>query len=518
MTGDLPNDIVGTNPKFGPLVDHTWLDVDLGKYSNYPSDNNSVRIAPKLSEMWNPDLQQTGAVLIPNNLPPAGPIMAPARSASTGSVIREAKKALMVGLVGHELAGHLRERFSSEDIKASGEELKALVAEQGLLGNVYIDASAFSSSNEAEQFLTKHRTRLARELVVNNSALSRDVISFLANKFHRNVVSSIVYDENVYNRYKSYLVAAGRINPDFVINSKETLRQAFLAAPEASAAPEAPKDEPRLAADVIAQGVSQIALANSDKQRIANENVEFSRVKSIVIFARENLSKGKTGNDVKDMLRAKFAKEDIQAAAKYLALVASDKAVSQIHTVVASKKISETIGDELKKIASRYPIKTIIDIPKTERSAGMEGHFYALNGNKVGEDIRPWVDATVTAMKRGATVEKIRSVWAHQKNASLSKDAVDRIMIAAVNEYNASGAGMQANQTAKPAKIVVEDNEKRSSLPEESTIAVQNKEYQDFFAGSGTMEVSLDPILQKEAKTEVGDMFNGTGFDSFLGK
>ena len=517
MTGDLPLDIIGTNPKFPPLADHTWLSVDLSKYDNYPSDNNSVRIAPKLSQMWNPDLQQTGVNLVPNTLPPAS-IMAPTATVPVATVVREAKKAMMVGKVGHELAGHLRERFSSEDIKAAGEELKKLVAEQGLLGNVYIDASAFVSGNDAEQFLLKHRTRLARELVINDSALSRDVISFLANKFHRNIVSNIVYDQNVYDRYKSYLVAAGRISPDFVINSKETLRKAFLATPEAPVAAEAPVDEPRLSADVVANGISQIVKANTEKLRNANENVEFSRVKPIVIFARENLSKGKTGNDVKDMLRAKFAKEDIQAAAKYLALVATDKAVSQIHTVVASNKISETTGDELKKIASRFPIKNIIEDVKTARSVGMEGHFYALTGNQVGEDIRPWVDASVTAMQRGATIEKIRSVWTHQKKASLSRDTVDRIMLAAVNEFNAAGAGVQANPTVKPAKVLVEDNEKRSSLPEESTIAAQNKEYQDFFAGSGTMDVQLDPVAKPVTSApEVGGVFNGSGMDSFLG-
>ncbi|MBE3086364.1 MAG: hypothetical protein IMZ64_09140, partial [Bacteroidetes bacterium] len=65
LNGDLCSDIVGTNPVYPEIVDHSWLDVDLSKYDNYPSDNNPVRVVPKLHDLWN-HAAQTGINLVPN--------------------------------------------------------------------------------------------------------------------------------------------------------------------------------------------------------------------------------------------------------------------------------------------------------------------------------------------------------------------------------------------------------------------------------------------------------------------
>jgi hypothetical protein len=103
---DLPNDVIGTNPSFPKLVNHDWLKPNLATYDNYPSDNNPVRIGPKLADIWN-----TGATpsisLIPNcTVQQLGIQSSNNRTAETvASVVREAKKAMMSGLNGHGLAG-----------------------------------------------------------------------------------------------------------------------------------------------------------------------------------------------------------------------------------------------------------------------------------------------------------------------------------------------------------------------------------------------------------------------------
>ena len=62
MLGDLSNDLIGTNPVYPKIVNHDWLSPQ--NYDNYPSDNNPVRVIPKLSEMWNHE--GSGIRLVPN--------------------------------------------------------------------------------------------------------------------------------------------------------------------------------------------------------------------------------------------------------------------------------------------------------------------------------------------------------------------------------------------------------------------------------------------------------------------
>lgn len=231
MLGDLSPDIIGTNPKYIPIINQEWLTPDTNTYDNYPSDNNSVRIQPKLGEMWNNHIE-TGLNLVPNSVSTM-----PCHNAGMSekeikaSVIREAKKAMMAGLSGGSLAEHIRSRFVADDIVLAKDELTKLSEEQGLLGNVYIDASAFVNASEAEQFLNHHRTRLARFIVVGEGAVSKSAAHFLANKFRKNVVTAMEYNDDVFARYKMHLVEANKIGNAFVIDSKETLRAAFMAQP-----------------------------------------------------------------------------------------------------------------------------------------------------------------------------------------------------------------------------------------------------------------------------------------------
>ena len=56
MLGNLSQDLIGTDPTYPKIVNLAWLKPDPTTYDNYPSDNNSVRIQPKLSEPMYPGL------------------------------------------------------------------------------------------------------------------------------------------------------------------------------------------------------------------------------------------------------------------------------------------------------------------------------------------------------------------------------------------------------------------------------------------------------------------------------
>jgi hypothetical protein len=427
-------------------------------------------------------------------------------------VVREAKKAMMSGLNGHGLATHLNARFASEDLLQAKEALSELSKEQGLLGNVYIDASAFSSANEAEQFMAQHRTRLAQDIIVNGSLVSEIVIGFLANKFRKNVLASVTYGQATFDKYKNHLVASGRISKDFVIDSKESLRAAFLAEPEVVEAEAKPM--PKFDPAVMEQ------LVTTDKNKKASDEVIFRKSQPILEFARAQLVKGKNAGALKEMLRGKYAATDLNDAAKYLAVVCAEAVnlpaftAENIDAMVTSSKISKFMGSELKKLASKYPFKkaTYIQEQKVEKPIGQHAQVYALVGNKVSDDLDGYRRASVEALRKGIDLDAIRAKLADK----ISAEDADRVLSEAMVAFNASPVGIKANAPAKVAKKkVVADLVERETLPDPSTIAAKSQEILGFFDGAEGMTIDVDAPVTREA-LEIGGLFSKNGLDSII--
>ena len=512
MLGDLSQDIIGTDPKYLPIVDHSWLKPEV--YDNYPSDNNSVRIQPKLAELWGQD-ESTGINLVPNLTVQSLGQRSAGEEVDGIEVVREAKKAMMMGLKGRSLTAHIRARFASNQIETAKEALQKVSEEQGLLGNVYIDASAFSSATDAERFLIQHRNRLARDIIVNESGLSVDVVAFLANKFHKNVVASIDYNESLFKKYKAHLVDIGNIDSDFVIDSKEALRQAFLAEPVTDQPVTAKKVK-----EISEERISEELIKNAKEQeivdRLANEEMLFREVRPIIVFAREQLYKGKTGNNLKEVLKKKYASGDLKKAVKYLAIVLPSQDMGgEVDRLVAAKRLPRKIGLDLKKLLKEFPIKEaqFEDTRESNSAVGVPGYFHALTGEKNAEDMSKHREAALGLLRKGKTLEQVKGALMKE----LASDKADQVLASAVNDYNIAPVGIKAN-TFEPApkKKVVADLPEKETLPDPSTIEADTKEYVDFFAGSDMGEINIDPLIDNKSITEVGGLSSTIGLDQIL--
>jgi hypothetical protein len=514
---DLPQDLIGTNPKYPAIVNHDWLSVNPATYDNFPSDNNPVRVVPKLADLWGHEAQQEpGINLIPNMTVQQLGVNDVKSSEVSASVIREAKKAMMAGMSGRDLADHLRARFSAQDIVLAKDGLSKLSEEQGLLGNVYIDASAFASWKEAERFLDQHRTRLAQDIVLNDGKISASVVGELAKRFRKNVLASVTYDAKTLEKYKAHLVASGRIPKDFVVDSKAALRHAFMYAPEKETVVKA-KAEKTVDKATMFKNFSEKMEKDATISRLANDDITFRKIQPILKCAREQMVKGKFGADLKEILRKKYATEDLNESARYLSLVISDVnfTPANIDQLVEANAISEYVGNSLKKLAKEYPIKKTSYAEEAEvpRSIGVQGYFYNLSGNKVSDDLDQYREACVTALRKGIELDKIRQKLASVK---LSKDQIDRVMLDAMNMFNSTAAGVKANPQEKKAKVkVVADLPERQTLPDPETITAQTEDIISFFEGSGN-DIDIDIAPQVTSSLDVGDLFNRSGMDSAL--
>ena len=535
MLGDLPESVIGTNPIYLPVIDHSWLAPNPANYDNYPSDNNSVRVLPKLAELWGTK-ESTGINLIPNQgvSQPCG-----CRSATDTDVVeeivRDAKQAMMLGYKGKDFVAHLRSRHSSEKILKAKEALEKLASEQGLLGNVYIDASAFASAREAEEFLKLHRARLARDIEVNASKINANVISMLASKFRKNVVASVDYNEELFNQYKTHLVEAGRINKDFVINSKETLRDAFLyVKPKQVIAKATPQ---KVNGDLSSKEFSNEKLSN--QTRFVQEELDFKVVRPIITFAREQLAKGKTRDDLKEMLRVKYAANDLKQSGKYLAMVISDQglAAETVDKLVTTNEVPDYIGEELKKLGRQYPIKVIEAVEKkVARNIGQQGFFHNLTGKSSvitnlpkipgSTESQNFQDLAVDALRKGNSIQKVASMLVEgikysSNECTLTLDGLPvaqakEVLAGALKAFNASPIGVKANAPVKVAKEKAPELKKKETLPDPSTIEAKSNEIISFFKGANT-NIDFDTSLPVSAgNLEVADLGSHSGLDSIM--
>jgi len=512
MLGDLPQELLGSNPKYPPISNLDYLKVDKGEYDNYPSDNNPVRIQPKLSDLWDHNKKETGINLIPNQTSchmrsADGPVV-------VEDIVREVKKAMMSGLKGSELAGHLRARFAAEDIVSAKEEMQKLSEEQGLLGNVYIDASAFINAKEAESFLAAHRKRLAQDIVLNDSKVSSEVIGFLANKFRKNVVAEISYDENLFKKYRAHLIDSGKIGKDFVVDSKETLRKAFLAVP---AAPEpravTASTKKKVSKEVALQEVIQMGENKRAGHKAAEDEFTFRRVLPILRFAREQLSKGKTGGSLKELLRGKFASIDLNDAARYLAVVISSEVTpDHIDKLIISNKVSKMIGNDMMKLIKEYPLKVarFKEEKKAEKQIGVPGHFHVLSGKKAADSEAS--RSAVEALRKGFSPEQVKDKLLGRK---LSNEDAESILLNAVKEFNEVPVGVKANTfKAQPKKKVVADLPERVALPDAKTIIPETQEFIDFYKGA-SFDIEIDEA-PNTSLLDIGGLESKSGLDGGL--
>jgi len=517
INGDLCSDIVGTQPNYPKIVDHSWLNVDLSKYDNYPSDNNPVRIVPKLHDLWNHAANQNGLNLIPNaQVMPLGVRSSEEDLRAVDQIVKEAKKAVMAGLKGKNLSGHLRARFSSKHIAMAQEALKKVAEEIGLLGNVYIDASAFNTYDEAEKFLSQHRTRLARDILMNTEGLHPSVISTLASDFHKNVVASIEYNESLLNKYRDYLVQSKRIPADTIIASKEDLKNAFLYEKPAVIAESTPVQEKRLTEEQAKLATEQMWAEKSISDCEARDSVLIPKISPIVAFVQENLAKGKTAVDIKGMMRSKYAMSDIQDAVEPITVALSKEGLSEAHLdgLVKEGKISLVMGSELKKIGKKFPIKKAQEFEgavETEKPVGIPGYLYPLKGTNSTDKNEGYRSAAVEAMKKGFELEQIKGKLLQK----LSAEEVDQVLAEAVNQLNALPAGIVANKAEKPKKIMVEEAEPKQTLPDPSTIPGQLNDINATFEGCMMNEIDIDGSQTFNA-VEIGDLFNRSGIDETI--
>lgn len=311
------------------VPDLDWLALTADNQGkNIPVPLN-IEIVPQLQENWSRTTESSTNLIANQTRSELPSISDKISQESIRDVVYAAKRDMMKGITGKNLAKKLASTYPKNLLSAAGEELKKLATEQGLLGNVYIDISPFSSCEDAARSLGVNKVKLAKYVVgkPKGHVCSSHTAGF-CKELRKNVVASMDYNDEVLKGYTSHLRMAGMIGPEDVIDSKDLLRSVFLrSAEEKKPTFVEPKQEKSpiscQEAESMEEDFKKLLIKEATEVDQNPELSKFLEVRPVLAFIQNEMLKGKIGNDLKESIQKKFTPDVIGKYASEIKKVAS---------------------------------------------------------------------------------------------------------------------------------------------------------------------------------------------------
>lgn len=303
------------------VPDLDWAVIDVDKKDNIPRPFN-VQIIPELQAAWN--YKDKSASLIPNTVNVERVSTNDKISSSDiKDIVNTAKKEIMAGLIGKDLASKLSSLYPNNLIKEASEELRKVSEEQGLLGNVYVDLSPFDTCKEAAKKLGS-KVRLAKYVIGDpKKCVCATHKDGFCSELKKSVVSSLDYNENVLKEYSTHLKIAGLIESNTVLSSKEDLRNALLPKSNIQEVKVASKESNDINYDEIKTAFEKELsnkIAMDEKAALCQR---FNDVRPILAFIQNEMLKGKMGDSLKESIKSNFTSDIISKYSSEIKKIAS---------------------------------------------------------------------------------------------------------------------------------------------------------------------------------------------------
>lgn len=194
------------------LVDHEWLKSE--DKDNAPfSENQSHEQLDTLANAFSHDLLE--------------PAKVNASVEEIRTTVASLKRELMLGRSVQHIETNVISNLNPSIRPIVASELKKLASEVGLLGNVYIDPSAFSSCEDGSKLLKNNRTASFAKKMAGCSGCSFNQGGF-CRMYKKALVQEVPFNSKTLEHYQNHLAVAGKISPELKIASKQELQRAFL--------------------------------------------------------------------------------------------------------------------------------------------------------------------------------------------------------------------------------------------------------------------------------------------------
>jgi len=353
------------------VPDLDWASLTPKDTDNIPTANN-VEVLPQLVEQLS-NSPDRGARLV--GLTEAPKVKkAVDLSKVTDEVVACAKREMMKGLKGTELASKMATMFPPSVIKVARDELSKVASEQGLLGNVYVDLSVFDSCREAAQVLGSNRVRLADYVIGSprKHACSTHHEGY-CKELRKTAVAEVPYGAELFDKYTKHLRVAGVIPACEDVRDKKSLRAALL---KSTAKKHTTSIEvPERAADMdISKVTLEQAIDKAASERQAAED-RYASVRPVLSFMQDQMLRGVIGDELKKSVASKFSGDTIRACRKEMARLAALQGL--VGTVYVDVGYYKSADDASKAISSAHTKPSYI--VNTSPSAEYDGRIASVS-------------------------------------------------------------------------------------------------------------------------------------------
>jgi hypothetical protein len=313
----------------GAVSDLDWLAVnekDYREMDRLPKQN--LDIAPDLQALWSHE-DKPSTAYVPNTGGPRtmgdlSQVHGPLRS-SPEDLVRAARLAMMQTTNQSRVRSVLAARFDRDSIRAASTALSGVMAECGLLGQVYIVASDFPDCNKGSrtspEFVRRYagdaKFVLAKEEC--QDCQCRQVAAGGASHcsvFHKQVVVDVPYSDALAENVERMQAAKGKVASLSVASSpKERIQRAILAGQVVQATEFS--GHMQVVPQVVPVDTQQALITAADltKKRDAaiQEKLAVEKARPIVATLRREMLKGRSSEELLQSIRLAFDLRDLQA-------------------------------------------------------------------------------------------------------------------------------------------------------------------------------------------------------------
>lgn len=294
-----------------------WFDVDESSYreeDTLPKQN--LDVAPDLQHLWGlsatPFVANTGAVS-----KPVEQLSVSTKEASESLVVKATRLLVMQTDDLTKVGSSLRSRFDAETLQSSKTALSGVLAERGLLGRLYVNASDFPNCHNTggADFVRRYAAEapfvLAKPECQDCKHKHADVLGNQhCGVFNKQIQIEIPYTDALALDIESKRLAHGVVlDVDTGALPKDRIRKAFLATPDSTKkAFTGLEQQPQKELPNVNTAQGLVAVGRLTQQKNASEQAKIAQAEArpVVALIQRELLKGRSEKDVAHSLKLSF--------------------------------------------------------------------------------------------------------------------------------------------------------------------------------------------------------------------
>lgn len=307
----------------GGPADLDWLDVDESDYRTLDTlPRQNLDVVPDLKALWRHQ-DEPAARFVPNTgAPKTMGDLSQFHGKLASDVTRTARLAIMQSADPMWVKNALNSRYDLTTLRACRTALAGVLAERGLLGPYYIDASDFptcaSGSKKASEFVRRFaptaRFLKAKDACKDCVHRKGTVAGDHCSVFHKQIVMEVPYTEELADAVEKSQGKKTAAGP-----AQERIRGAFLATASQGGQGFSGRQQtaPKPAQGNAEQGL--VALSNLTKKRdeAAAQKLAAQKAQPVIATLRREMLKGRNREELIQALKLAFDPRDLAATRAY---------------------------------------------------------------------------------------------------------------------------------------------------------------------------------------------------------